>query len=88
MANPIMPLPLPPLTKEDLMDDSLPFAVDPVLLQLQVDTLNVLENRVDINTFDPEYQQTMLHYYQFSATRNTTKTSKVAPRSTDTLEIL
>ena len=88
MAIPILPLPLPPLTKADLMDDSLPFAVDPVLLQLQVDTLNVLEARVDINTFPPEYQKIMMDYYRFSATKNTTGIEKLAPRTRDTMELL
>jgi hypothetical protein len=38
------------------------------ILQLQTDVLNVLEGRVDINTFPQEYRKKIKDYYKFSAT--------------------
>ena len=78
----------PPLTISDLMDglNYLPIPED--ILQLQVDTLNVYEGRVSIDTFPLEYQQRIIGYYRFSATRYNTATGKVAARTEETLDIL
>lgn len=46
---------LKPLTKLDCSTMS----------QLEIDALNVLENRVDIATFPLEYQQTISNFYRF-----------------------
>ena len=35
------------------------------MTQLEVDAINVLENRVDINTFPKEYQQQIQDFYRF-----------------------
>jgi hypothetical protein len=58
------------------------------VLQLQVDTLNVLEGRVDISEFSPDYQEQIKEYYRFSATRMRTDDSKIAKRTRSTLDIV
>ena len=85
---PISTHPLPPLTIENLMDDQNYLPISEDVLQLQVDTLNVYEGRVDINTFPLEYQAKMKNYYRFSATRYNTATGKVAARTDNTLDII
>ena len=51
---------LKPLTKADC----------PNLTQLEIDAVNVLENRLNISAFDNEYQQQILNFYRFSAVNN------------------
>lgn len=90
MANPppiTSPVP-PPLTIKDLMDDQNYLPIPEDTLQLQVDTLNVYEGRVSIDSFPPERQQQIRAYYQFSATRYNSDTGKVAARVMETLDIL
>lgn len=77
-----------PLTKSDLDDDLNYLPIDADTLQLQVDTLNVLEGRVSQDSFSEEYQRKILDYYRFSATKMNTSTSKPAPRTTTTLDLL
>lgn len=78
---------LPLLTKEDIKGYSaLPIPEDE--LQLQVDTINVLEKRVEIETFPKEYQEKIKNYYRFSATRMYTQNSVIAKRTNDTLDIV
>lgn len=89
MADQTQPIdPHRPYTIADLLDDVtyLPIPMD--TLQLQVDCLNVLENRVQIETFDPEYQQQILNYYRFSATRANSDQYRIAKRTTDTFDII
>ena len=81
-------LPLPPLTETDLNDDLNLLPIPPDVLQLQVDMLNVVEGRVNINTFPEDYQNKIKYYYQFSATRMNTQNSKIAKRTNDTLDIV
>ena len=77
-----------PLTKQDLKDDLnyLPISEDE--LQLQVDALNVYQGLVGLETFSEDYQVIIKNYYRFSATRMNTSTSKPAPRTTTTLDLL
>ena len=44
------------LTKEDC----------PKMTQLEIDAVNVFENRVDINTFPKDYQKQIKDFYRFS----------------------
>jgi len=37
----------------------------PVMTQLEVDAINVLENQVNIDTFSKEYQQQIQDFYRF-----------------------
>ena len=57
-------------------------------LQLQADVANVYENRVDINTFPPEYQKLIKDYYRFSAIRQNSKSHNIATRNRSTLDII
>lgn len=77
-----------PLEKDDLKDNQSRFEIAEDTLQLQVDALNVLEKRVDINSFEPEYQQKIRNYYRFSATRMNSESPKVAMRTNNTLDIV
>jgi len=70
------------------MDDVNYLIIPEATLQLQVDTLNVLEGRVDMSTFSPERQQEISNYYRFSATCQNSDSSKVAKRTHDTLDIV
>ena len=75
MANPQPILSLPPYEMVDLPHPS-PAMVpndSPDQLQLQLDTINVIENRVSIDTFTPEYQKRIKDYYRFSASKNYVK---------------
>lgn len=75
--------PLPLLTQ-----DNGPFHVPSDVLQLQTDAANVVEGRVDINTFSVEYQEKIKNYYRFSATRYTSDNTLIAKRTLDTLDIM
>ena len=81
-------LSLPPLP-ESALDTPYPFPVPPDVLQLQTDTINVLEGRVDITTFEPDYQIKIKNYWRFSATlKNKNSINPVAVRTNDTLDII
>jgi len=73
---------LPPLTIEDI-SSYIPSvgSIDKKTLQLQVDALNVLENRVDISTFPPEYQKQIDNYYRFSPVSSMGSAGRVAMMS-------
>jgi len=79
---------LPPLTKEDLCCDPFDFPYPDDILQLQTDCVNVLEKRVDINTFSEDYQERIKNYYRFTARRQNSKSHNVAKRTGDTLDIV
>lgn len=76
MDDQSQPLTLVPLTTDDLRDYSLNVAKD--TLQLQTDAINVLEGRVDINTFSPDYQRKIENYYRFSAVAPSTTAGGMA----------
>ena len=79
---------LPPLPESSLADPY-PFPPPPDVQQLQTDTINVLEGRVDIATFDPDYQIKIQNYWRFSATcKNKNSINPVAIRTNDTLDII
>lgn len=80
--------PKPPLTITDLDDDTNYLPIPQDVLQLQVDTLNVLEGRVALSTFSQEYQQKMMDYYRFSANRQNTCSPKVAKMTWNTLDLI
>lgn len=70
------------------MDDTNYLVIPEATLQLQVDTLNVLEKRVDITSFTPERQEEIKNYYRFSADRYNSNIPTIAKRTTDTLDIV
>ena len=89
MANPLFSsIPLPPLTIESLHDSTNVFALPEYTLQLQVDTLNVLENRVPITDFTPERQAQIEAYYQFSGDLHNVEIPKTFKRTIDTLDLI
>ena len=88
MESRTYPLIRQPLTEADLNDDLNVLPIPADVLQLQVDMLNVVENRVDINDFPLDYQEKIKAYYRFSATRMTTDNSKIAKRTVGTLDIV
>jgi len=71
---------------EQIGDD--PLGVPEDIEQLRLDAVNVLEGRVDIKTFDTDYQERIKNYYRFSATRYASKYSIVVKRNPNTLEAL
>ena len=71
---------------EQIGDD--PLGVPEDVRQLRLDTINVLEGRVDINSFDEDYQKRMKDYYRFAARRMSSKYSKPAKRTRGTLDIV
>ena len=71
---------------EQIGDD--PLGVPDDVKQLRLDAVNVLEGRVDINSFDEDYQKKIKDYYRFSATRYGSKYGKVANRTKNTLDII
>jgi hypothetical protein len=50
--------------------------------------LNVVEGRVPITNFDPEYQLLIKNYYRFSATRQNTVGYKPANVTNDTFDLI
>jgi len=77
-----------PLTKADLNDDTNYLPIPDDTLQLQVDMLNVVENRVPLDSFPPDYQTQIINYYRFSAFRQNTTGYKPANVTDDTLDIV
>ena len=79
----------PLLTIADLYDDANYLVIPTDILQLQVDTLNVLQGNLSISTFPTEYQQKIMDYYRFSADfQNRRSPQKPAKRTTDTLDLI
>lgn len=78
-----------PLSPTDIGSDPDMFPPTPAdQLQLATDMINVIENRVDINSFTPEYQKKIKSFYQFSATRYSSSKGKTANRTKNTLDII
>jgi len=50
--------------------------------------LNVVENRVPLDSFPPDYQTQIINYYRFSAFRQNTTGYKPANVTDDTLDIV
>jgi len=67
-----------------------PFALEiPAdVLKLQTDVCNVVEGRVDIKTFEPEYQDKIKNYYRFVAHRQNSKSKNIVNRANDTLDLM
>ena len=60
----------------------------PDIRQLHNDIVEVLEGRIDINTFDPEYQQRIKDYYKYSATFKSSKTDYIVYRTNNTMDLI
>jgi hypothetical protein len=67
-----------------------PFALPtpPDILQLQVDTANVLEGRVDPATFTKEELKRQRTYYRFYGTRQNSKSHNLAKTIRSTQELI
>ena len=76
-------LPLPYLAP-----DPNPLPDPPDVIQLKLDVVNVVEGRVKITTFEPEYRDKIRNFYRFSATRYPSDHSVIAKRTTDTLDLI
>ena len=74
---------------EELPDDPcIPLEVPPDEKQVRVDAVNVLEGRVDISTFNPEYQEKIRNYYRFYGTQYSSEIGVNARKTKDTLDIV
>ena len=60
----------------------------PEVVQLQLDLVNVLEGRVDINTFPKEYQDKMKNYYKFYGIRYCSKYPLYPKMIRETFEVV
>lgn len=77
------------ITVDDLRDDANYLVIPEDTLQLQADTLNVLEGRLDISSFSQERQQQITNYYRFSAEfQNKYSPQKPANRIRETLDLI
>ena len=88
MVLPIPTLEPPPFDVETYNSPDYPFRVPDDTLQLQIDATNVLEGRVEMNTFSPERQEQIKNYYRFSATRQNSKSHNRAAITGDTLDLI
>jgi hypothetical protein len=85
---------LNPIPKSNLQRTSgIPFGSNPhspneEILKLQNDVIDVLEKRVDINSFPKEYQEKIKNYYKFSGTAYVSSKPVVAKRTNNTLDIV
>ena len=70
------------------VDPCIPFEVPEDEKQLRVDCVNVLEGRVNINTFDPEYQEKIKFYYRFYGTQYASNIGVSARKTKHTLDIV
>lgn len=86
MANQQQLFKLQPFT--DVRSTQFPLEEDEDVLQLQADVLNVLEGRVDINTFPADCQNKIKDYWRFAAIRQNSKSNNVARRTGDTIDIV
>ena len=55
---------LAPLTPDDISWPDYPISTEPDILQLQADTANVVEGRVPLSDFTPEYGERIKIYYK------------------------
>ena len=77
------------ITIDDLRDHAEYLPIPEYTLQLQADTLNVLENKLDISSFSPERQQQIKDYYRFSAEcQNKNSPQKPANRTRETMDLI
>jgi len=66
-----------------------PFDTPPDILQLQHDTIDVVEGRVDLRSFPEDYQKKIIGYYRFTPVlHQTSKMQNAAPRTKDTLDAI
>lgn len=77
------------ITIEDLKDNASFLIIPEDTLQLQADTINVFEGRIDISSFSPERQEQIKSYYRFSASfQNKNSPQKPANMIRDTLDLI
>lgn len=79
---------LQPITPEEISDTPFALAVPPDILQLQADTINVLEGAIDIKSFPLEYQNKIRNFYRFSADQFTSTQNLKIARDRTTGDIL
>jgi len=89
MANLSPLLNLPPLSTEDVgINNKIIPKIPEDQLQLATDMINVVEGRVDIKTFENDYQEKILSFYRFSATSYVSSELKVAKRNPQTFDLV
>jgi len=71
-----------------MFDTFYPFPLPPDVVQLEVDAANVVEGRVDINTFPHDYQQKIKDFYRFSATRHMSNDGTIANMTSSTFDLI
>lgn len=81
-------LPLPKLPEFDQSSNPFALEIPEDVLRLQTDVCDVEEGRVDIHTFEPEYQKKIKNYYRFTAHRQNSKSKNIVKRTNDTLDII
>jgi hypothetical protein len=77
-----------PLTKDELDYNPYALEIPEDVLQLQVDTINVLEGRVEITTFPLEYQEKIKNFWRFAATVLNSKSKGIAKMTVNTLDLI
>ena len=89
MANKPQLLSLQPFTPEEIgiNYEEVPYT-DPETQKLATDMINVVEGRVELSTFPPDYQKKIKSFYQFSATRYTSDQLVIAKRIRETLDLV
>ena len=88
MASLFQFLSLPPLPEFDQSTNPFALPIPDDVLQLQTDTVNVMENRVPLSSFPPEYQKKIKNYYRFTGHRQNSKSHNIVKRTRDTLDII
>jgi hypothetical protein len=90
MANPPQLLSLRPYEVSDVpppTPDTMP-QDPPDIVQLKVDIINVLEKRVSIDSFTPEYQEKIKNFYRFYGQRSCPKKPFYPRMTRSTLDIV
>jgi hypothetical protein len=82
-------LPLPdPLTEFTQATNPFAMEIPPDVLRLQTDVCDVVEGRVELDTFDADYQEKIKNYYRFTAHRQNSKSKNIAKRTGGTLDLI
>ena len=77
-----------PYTTYDFRNNPFALIIPEDVLQLQVDTANVKENRVPMESFSPERQAEIRQFYKGTAIQQNSKSHNIANMTPDTLDII
>ena len=87
MVTPKLLFTLQPIDITQVFDEN-PLPVDPALVQLATDMMNVVEGRVPIENFTQDYQEKIKNFYRFSATYANWRYPTCAKRTPDTMDLV